>query len=151
RGRREWTRKIGAVGFSLGGGLAYRAAARSGVDCAVAYYGVGIEAAYGVGIKAVLGLAGVINCPLALHFAEEDEHIPAAAVERVKAAFADRPEIEIYTYPGTRHGFNRPDGGDHDKLAAGLAHSRSIALLRRVMGPHYDLEALWEAHTRYEF
>src|SRR5262249_12948872 len=53
-----------------------------------------------------------------------------------------------YTYPGTRHGFNRPDGGDHDKLAAGLAHSRSIALLRRVVGPHYDLEKLWGGHIR---
>jgi len=38
-----------------------------------------------------------------------------------------------------------------DKPAAGLAHSRSIALLRRTMGPHYDLEALWEKHTLYEF
>jgi carboxymethylenebutenolidase len=32
-----------------------------------------------------------------------------------------------------------------------MAHSRSIALLRRVMGPHYDLSALWEQHTLYEF
>jgi carboxymethylenebutenolidase len=32
-----------------------------------------------------------------------------------------------------------------------MAHSRSIALLRRVMGPHYDLSALWDRHTLYEF
>jgi carboxymethylenebutenolidase len=69
----------------------------------------------------------------------------------VKEAFARRPDIQIYTYPGTKHGFNRPDGGDYDRPAARLAHSRSIALLRRVIGPRYDLEALWEAHTRYEF
>ena len=35
--------KIGTLGFCLGGKLAYLAAARSGIDCAVGYYGVGIE------------------------------------------------------------------------------------------------------------
>ncbi len=40
---------------------------------------------------------------------------------------------------------------EYDKPAAGMAHSRSIALLRTVMGPHYDLGALWEKHTMYEF
>jgi carboxymethylenebutenolidase len=32
-----------------------------------------------------------------------------------------------------------------------MAHTRSLALLRRVLGPRYDLSALWEAHTAYEF
>ncbi len=48
-------------------------------------------------------------------------------------------------------GFARPDSADFDKPVAGLAHSRSIALLRRAIGPHYDLAALWEKHTLYEF
>src|SRR5690348_17687307 len=44
RARPELAGKIGALGFCLGGKLAYLAAARSGVDVAVGYYGVGIEA-----------------------------------------------------------------------------------------------------------
>jgi carboxymethylenebutenolidase len=143
RARRECNGKIGAIGFCLGGGLAYLAAAQSGIDCAVAYYGVGIEAA--------LDLAPRITCPMLLHFAENDDYVPASAVAQVREAFAGRPDTQIYTYPGTRHGFNRPDGSDYDRAAVGLAHSRSIALLRRAIGPYYDLETLWEAHTRYEF
>jgi carboxymethylenebutenolidase len=32
-----------------------------------------------------------------------------------------------------------------------MAHSRSIALFRKVLGPHYDLSALWDRHTELEF
>ncbi len=42
RARSECVGKVGALGFCLGGKLAYLAAARTDVDCAVCYYGVGI-------------------------------------------------------------------------------------------------------------
>ena len=32
-----------------------------------------------------------------------------------------------------------------------MAHTRSLALFRRVLGPHYNLVELWEKHTEYEF
>jgi carboxymethylenebutenolidase len=86
-----------------------------------------------------------------MHFAEKDQYVPAAAVAQVNQAFAGRPDVEIYVYPGVDHGFNRKTGVHYDKPAAMMAHSRSIALLRKAMGPHYDLGALWEKHTFYEF
>ncbi|MCW5625831.1 MAG: dienelactone hydrolase family protein, partial [Burkholderiales bacterium] len=43
RGLPQVAGKVGALGFCLGGRLAYLAAARSGVDCAVGYYGVTID------------------------------------------------------------------------------------------------------------
>lgn len=143
RGRRECSGKIGALGFGLGGKLAYLAAAEGAVDCAVSYYGVGIESA--------IDLAPRIRCPLVVHFAEKDPQTPPPAVARVKQAFAGCPEIAVHVYPGVARGFDRKTGAAYDRASAGLAHSRSIALLRKAMGPHYDLEALWERHTTYEF
>ena len=135
--------KVGALGFCLGGKLAWLAAARAGVDCAVSYYGVGIEQS--------LDEAAKITCPMALHFAGEDKHVPMAAVEAVQAALSDRDDIEIYVYPGADHGFSAAARASYDKPSAMMAHSRSIALFRKVMGPHYDLSTLWEKHCEYEF
>src|SRR5947199_8636236 len=47
RARRECAGKVGALGFCLGGKLAYLTAARTGAACAVASYGVAIEADLG--------------------------------------------------------------------------------------------------------
>ena len=143
RGRGECTGKVGALGLGHGGRLAFLAAAEAAVDCAVVYHGSGIEAA--------LDLAPRIRCPLVMHFAENDPELPAEVVARVRAAFDGRSDVGIYVYPEVARGFDRPASANYDKPAAGLAHSRSIALLRMSMGPHYDLEALWDKHTLYEF
>ena len=136
--------RVGALGFCLGGKLAYLAAARDGlVDAAVSYYGVGIEKE--------LALAPRVRCPLVLHFGELDKNSPPEAIEAIRGALAGRPDIEIYVYPGADHAFARPAGMHFDKPASLMAHSRSIAAFRRAMGPHYDLSALWEAHTFHEF
>jgi len=135
--------KIGAIGFCLGGLLAYLSAARLGVDCAVSYYGVGIEG--------VLGEAAKITCPMVLHIAEKDKWTPPEVVNAIKRAFEGRPEIELYVYPGVDHAFSRKGGSNFDKPAAMMAHSRSIALFRKVLGPQFNLSALWEAHCYHEF
>ena len=143
RARSECTGKVGALGFGLGGKLACLAAAEADMDCAISYCGFGIDFE--------LNFVSRIGCPLAVHFAEKDPQIPPEAVARVREAFSSRPDVAIYVYPGAAPGFDRPTKSNYDKQAAGLAHSRSIALLRRSMGPHYDLEALWEMHTTCEF
>jgi len=143
RARPELVGKVGALGFCLGGNLAYLVAARTDIDCAVSYYGVGIEAS--------LGEAGAAKCPMVFHFAELDRFAPEAAREQIKAAFAKRPDIECYLYPGCDHAFAAPERPSFNKPATLMAHSRSIALFRKVLGPHYDLSTLWDAHTSLEF
>ena len=141
RGLPEVAGKVGTLGFCLGGKLAYLAAARSGVDVAVGYYGVGIEA----------NLNEPPKCPLVLHFAEKDKFVPPEAVEKIKAALKDRHDVEIYVYPGQDHAFARTGGAHYDKPSALMAHHRSIAAFHRVMGPHYDFSALWDTHCMHEF
>ena len=135
--------RIGVLGHCLGGRLAVLAAARGGVDCAVSYYGVGIEK--------VLDRLSAVQVPMVLHYAGADRFVPPAAVEAVRAHVGARADVEIHVYPDVAHGFANPARASYDKAAADMAHTRTIALLRRVMGPRYDLSALWEAHRACEF
>lgn len=121
RGRPEVARgKAGAIGYCMGGRLAYVAAATAGVDAAVAYYGGGIQNQ--------LDLAAGIACPVQFHYGERDAHIPADAVSQVRAAMAGKP-AEIHVYPGADHGFNCWARGSYHPPSAALAHGRSLQFL----------------------
>ncbi len=137
------TGKVGAIGFCLGGKLAYLAAARLPIDAAVGYYGVAIEEA--------LSEAKSITCPIALHFASEDKFVPASARAAIKHGLAGNDQAEIYVYLGADHAFNNRSRDTYHRPSASLAHSRTISLLRRAIGPHYDLDALWNKHLEGEF
>ena len=58
------------MGFCLGGLFAWLASTRLPIDAAVSYYGVQIDQH--------LGEADRLECPLLMHFAENDPHVPAA-------------------------------------------------------------------------
>ncbi|MGH8013640.1 MAG: dienelactone hydrolase family protein [Candidatus Binataceae bacterium] len=132
-------RKIGVIGFGLGGYFAWRAAASLGIDAAVAYY----PDARGQ----LPGPADLIGCPIALHL----EGQPVSRREAIKRALADRENAPIYEYPDSARGFDNWEHDAYDRFAASLAQSRTLGLLRRVLGPRYDLDALWERHARCEF
>jgi carboxymethylenebutenolidase len=139
----ECTGKVGFMGFCLGGKLAYLTAARERPDVAISFYGVGIPE--------LLGEANNVKCPMVFHCPELDKYLPPEGVAKLRAAFKDRPEIEIYGYPGADHGFYNKDRPVYHKPSVSMAHTRTIAALRRAMGPHYDLSALWDKHCEYEF
>jgi carboxymethylenebutenolidase len=113
--------KVGLLGFCLGGLMAFLTAARERIDVAVAYHGAETEK--------YLGEAPQISAPLLMHLAEEDEFIPKTAQAQIKAALADRPGIEIYSYPGCSHAFARHNGLHYDADAAALANGRSWRFL----------------------
>lgn len=119
------SRKVGSVGFCLGGRLAYQTAATTDVDAAVAYYGGGIHTQ--------LERAADIRCPMQFHYAERDDNIPLDAVERVRSAVAGVTDggAEVHVYPGAHHGFNCWARGSYHAPSAALAHGRSLAFFAR--------------------
>ncbi|HUK06685.1 MAG TPA: dienelactone hydrolase family protein [Stellaceae bacterium] len=122
RADKRCSRKIGTVGFCLGGKLAYLTATRTDADCAVGYYGVGIENA--------LGEAANIKKPLMLHIAEKDQYCPAEAQAKIKASLAGNARVTLHHYAGMDHAFARVGGQHYDKAAADLANSRTAAFFK---------------------
>lgn len=88
-------RKVGSIGYCMGGRLAYLAASIAGVGAAVAKYGGGIHAQ--------LDRAGAVACAMQFHDAQRDDRIPTAAVDQVRTAMR---RAEVHVYPGALHGFN---------------------------------------------
>jgi carboxymethylenebutenolidase len=112
--------KVGAIGYCMGGRLAFLSAATAGVDAAVAYYGGGIQDQ--------LDKAAGIQCPVLFHYAERDDHIPPAAVDKVRTAMHGK-SAEVHVYPGAMHGFNCWARASYHAPSAALAHGRSLQFL----------------------
>jgi carboxymethylenebutenolidase len=118
--------KVGAVGFCLGGLLAYLTATRTESDASVAYYGVGLE-------RYTAEAEKLVN-PLLLHIAEEDQFTPKPARDLILRALKNHRQIDIYTYPGRDHAFARPGGEHYDAADAALAESRTLDFFKRNLG-----------------
>jgi carboxymethylenebutenolidase len=117
--------KVGAVGFCLGGLLAFLSGTRTDVDAAVGFYGVGIEKH--------LAETDMLNDPLLLHIAEEDQFVPKEAQALIVASLKNHPQVELYTYPGRDHAFARRGGEHYDAADASLARERTLALFRKAL------------------
>ncbi len=110
-------RGVGALGYCMGGRLAFVAAATAGVDAAVAYYGGGIQD--------MLDLAPQIRCPMQFHYGALDANIPPSAVDKVRAAMAGKP-AEVFVYAQADHGFNCWARKSYHAASAALAHGRTL-------------------------
>jgi carboxymethylenebutenolidase len=106
-----FTGKMGAVGYCLGGKLAYLLAMRAGIDAAVSYYGVGIQAA--------LDQASRLQCRILLHIAGKDPLCPPEAQAAIKQALTPLGNrVSIMDYPDCGHAFARRGGAGYDETAA---------------------------------
>ena len=123
RAQPEVNGKVGAVGFCLGGLLAYLTATRTDADASVAYYGVGIE-------KHLVESEKQAH-PLLMHIAEEDQFVPKEAQALILAQLKNHPQVEIFTYPGRDHAFARVGGEHYDTADAKLANGRTLAFFQQ--------------------
>ncbi len=141
--------RVGAVGFCLGGNLAYLLSVRFKPDCAVGYYGVSIEKA--------LDEAKNLNSPLMLHIAGEDQFCLPEAQAQIHSTLDANPLVTIHDYPHLGHAFGRPGGEHYAPAGAELAHLRSLEFLvsnlagAGVASAQQTLSERWDEHVKYEF
>jgi carboxymethylenebutenolidase len=123
RNREGCTGKVGAVGYCLGGLLAYLTATRTNADASAGYYGVNIQEK--------LSEAANIAKPLMLHIAGKDQYVPPEAQKKIQDTLANNPHVTIHVYPEMDHAFARIGGAHYDKACADLANGRTSTFFRQ--------------------
>lgn len=115
--KEEGMNKVGAVGYCLGGRLAYMTAARTDCDATVGYYGVGIDG--------LLNEKHAIAHPLMLHIPTEDGFVDKDTQAKMHEGLDDHPRVTLHDYAGLDHGFATEFGKRRSEQAAQLADNRT--------------------------
>lgn len=124
--RSERVAKVGAVGYCLGGRLAYMTAARTDVDASVGYYAVGVD-------NLLREKHGIAN-PLMLHIAGDDGFVDKDTQKAMHEGLDDHPKVTLHDYPGLDHGFATEIGKRRDEQGATLADERTAEFFARHLG-----------------
>ena len=141
--------RVGAVGFCLGGNLAWLLSVRFKPDCAVGYYGVSIEK--------TLNEAANVGSSLMLHIAGKDQYCPPEAQQQIHAVLDQNPLVTIYDYAEQDHAFGRPGGEHYDANAAEIANLRTLEFFVRnltgegLASAQKSLSDRWDEHVKFEF
>ncbi|HKV36819.1 MAG TPA: dienelactone hydrolase family protein [Pyrinomonadaceae bacterium] len=141
--------RVGAVGFCLGGNLAYLLSVRFKPDCAVGYYGVSIEKS--------LDEAKNLTSPLMLHIAGDDKFCPPEAQAAIHTSLDANPLATIHVYPGRDHAFGRVGGEHYNAADAELANLRTLEFFvthlagAGLASAQQTLSSRWDDHVKYEF
>lgn len=117
RNAKECNKKVGAVGYCLGGKLAFMMACHTDVDATVSYYGVAIDT--------LLDQADDINAPTLLHIAGQDEYVDAGARQSIVNGLADNAYVTCHVYENADHAFARKNGSHYKADAAKRANERT--------------------------
>lgn len=115
--------KVGAVGYCLGGLMAYLTACHTNIDASVGFYGVAINTR--------LADASGIKKPLMLHIAGKDEFVNPDAQKEMHAGLGTNALATLHDYPDCDHAFARVGGKHYDKEAATDANARTLAFFKK--------------------
>ena len=116
-------KKVGTVGYCLGGLLAYLSATRTDTDASVGYYGVNIPKFLDEAVK--------IQKPLMLHIAGKDGFVKADMQAQMHKGLDDNPLVTLYDYPERDHAFTREGGKNYDAGDAKIADDRTVAFFTK--------------------
>jgi carboxymethylenebutenolidase len=132
--RHEVDGPVGLLGFGRGANVGWHAAAQGLVKCAVLY-----------APALATDSLPVPQVPIMAHLGE------AALALLSHPTLRQNRNVTLFGYPSAGTSFACQESPEYVRPAAMMAYSRSLSLLRRVLGPHIDLEALWDTHLSYEF
>jgi carboxymethylenebutenolidase len=130
-GQPQVHRKVGTVGYCMGGSLAlWSATLADDVAAAVGYYPPVPWERMSPQWSNYAGKAAQVHC------AEEDGTSAASGIQQARQAIeAAGGTVEVYDYPGTDHAFfndHRPEV--YDAAASALAWDRTLAFFARTLG-----------------
>ncbi|HEX4461460.1 MAG TPA: dienelactone hydrolase family protein [Polyangia bacterium] len=117
--------KLGAIGFCIGGHIAYYAAATQPITVTASFYGGGTAVFGPGGSKPTVERTGDIEGRITCFFGADDPMITADQRDKIRAALqAHDIEHEIVVYPGATHGFFCDQRGSYNPTAAADAWER---------------------------
>lgn len=119
-------KKVGMVGYCLGGRLAFIAACRSDGDAFVGYYGVNIDG--------LLGESHAIGKPVLLHVPTADHFVGPDIQKAMHDGLDGNPHVTLIDYPGLDHGFAAEHGLRRDEAAAQKADAATISFFAEHLG-----------------
>ena len=123
--RGQGVSKAGALGYCMGGYIAFLAACRTDTDATVCYHGGGIHTA--------LDEASNITKPVMLHNPMKDGFIPVEALNTIRETLASNPLVTVCEYAEQDHAFTREGGAHYDEAAKQLADGRTIEFLKKAL------------------
>jgi carboxymethylenebutenolidase len=138
--RRVAEGQLGAMGFCIGGHLAFRAALEPDVRATVCFYGTGIhDGKLGQDRDAgSLARAGEIRGKLLMVWGSADPHVPEGGrVEIDRRLREAKVDYSMQLYPA-EHAFTRDEGPRYDPEATDQAFAAMIGVFRTVFGPRYN-------------
>ena len=129
------TRRMGITGFCWGGNIVWEACERmADFKAGVAWYGrlTGDYAVNDTEGKHAIDMVGDLHNPVLGLYAEKDNGIPLADVEKMKAALkaAGKTSSDIVVYPGVQHGFHADYRPSYNKEAAEDGWAKMLAFFK---------------------
>ena len=92
-----------------------------------------------------------VPCPFVLQFGSLDAPPAKALAKKLKALVRRKDGSKVFEWSEAAPGFALPLRATSDKRVDSLAPTRTLELVRRVVGPYYDFAALFAEHTYHEF
>lgn len=128
--------RLGAMGFCIGGHLAFRAALQPDVRATAAFYPTGVhDGKLGKDPDAgTLARVKEIRGELLLVYGARDPHVPEPAREAIDAALRAAGTRYVTKLFDAEHAFMRDEGPRYDPEATDDAWREAVSFLRRVLG-----------------